>query len=481
MDRNPPTLFSMRHPAHLNGAHVLLTNSMQMWISAFMTTSINVALPTIQGQLHLNAVAVGWLPLAFILATAAFLVPFGKIADRVGRRRIYLIGQLIFAFSSLALVFSNSYLPLIAFRAGQGLGAAMLFASSTALVTLAYPPERRGRAMGLYVAAAYLGQTMGPSLGGVIVHQVGWHGLFLLTGVYSLVLFVLDLWLLRGAEWKEGKVGGFDWSGSAVYVLSLSAFVLGLSWLSESKGAILLAAGIVGLIFFVWWQTKAKAPVLDVSLFRHNRSFALSNAAALINFAAVWAMAFLMSLYLQYIKGLNAETAGFVLIAGVAVQAAFSPFTGRLSDRVQARLVASVGMVLCAASLFALSFLGAGTSYWSIIGTLCVLGLGFALFSGPNVNAIMGSVERRFVGVASASVGTMRMIGQAISIGVATLVLTVIVGQHNIVPADYPHVLTSVRITFGVMAAMCVVGVFASLARGKVPGTGHPEDVLDPL
>jgi hypothetical protein len=138
-------------------------------------------------------------------------------------------------------------------------------------------------------------------------------------------------------------------------------------------------------------------------------------------------------------------------------------------------------MVLCAASLFALSFLGAGTSYWSIIGTLCVLGLGFALFSGPNVNAIMGSVERRFVGVASASVGTMRMIGQAISIGVATLVLTVIVGQHNIVPADYPHVLTSVRITFGVMAAMCVVGVFASLARGKVPGTGHPEDVLDTL
>ena len=480
MDRSLPTLFRLSPPAQVNGNYVLFTNSMQMWVCAFITTAINVALPTIQGQLRLSPIALGWLPLAYILATAAFLVPFGKIADRVGRRRIYLTGILIFAVCSLALVFSDAYIPLVIFRAGQGFGAAMIFASSTAIVTLSCPPERRGRAMGLYVGAAYLGQTMGPSVGGVIVHNLGWHSLFVLTGALSLIVLALDLWLLRGAEWKEEIARGFDWSGSTVYVLALSAFVLGLSWLSESRGAILLAIGVIGLAIFIWWEGRVRNPVLDVVLFRHNRTFAFSNAAALINYAAVWAMSFLMSLYLQYIKGLNAEKAGLVLIAGVAVQAAFSPFTGRLSDRVQPRWVASAGMVLCACGLFSFSFLTSATPYWVIIAGLCVLGLGFALFSGPNQSAIMGSVERKFVGIASASVGTMRMVGQAISIGVATLVLALVVGSHDIAPAAYPHVLTSVKITFGVMTVLCVLGVFASLSRGKLPSSGHHDEVLQP-
>ena len=454
--------------ARVNGAHLLLVNSMAMWMAAFMTTAINIALPSIQTELHLSVVALGWLPLAYILSTAVFLVPFGKIADLYGRRLVYVTGLAIFSLSSLALVFADTYVPLVGLRVGQGLGGAMMFAGSNAMVTLAFPPEKRGWAMSFPVAGAYLGQTMGPALGGIIVHNLGWRSLFLVGACYGLLNLGLDLALLRRAEWKEEGAAGFDWPGSLIYAVSLSAFLLGLSWLPMPQGVVLIVAGTAGLGLFVWWERRVRAPVVEIRLFRHNRVFAFSNMAALISYAAVWAMSFLMSLYLQFIKGLNAQTAGLVLIAGVAIQASFSPFAGRLSDRVQPRWVASGGMALCVLGLLSFSFLSSTTPYWWIVLTLCVLGLGYAFFSTPNQSSIMGSVERRYVGVASASLGTMRMIGQAISIAVATLVLAVIVGRHDIQPADYPHLLSAVRITFALMTAVCVAGVVASLARGKL-------------
>ncbi|MFH1833969.1 MAG: MFS transporter [bacterium] len=447
---------------------MLLVNSMAMWMAAFMTTSINIALPSMQTELRLSAVTLGWLPLAYILSTAVFLVPFGKIADLFGRRLVFLSGLTIFSLSSLALVFADTYVPLVGLRVVQGMGGAMMFAGSNAMIALAFPPERRGWAMSFPVAGAYLGQTMGPVLGGVIVYNIGWRSLFLVGACYGLLNLGLDLWLLRRAEWKEEGSAGFDWPGSLLYAVALSAFLLGLSLLPTPRGVALLSAGVAGLGLFVWWEWRARNPVVEIRLFRHNRVFAFSNLAALISYAAVWAMSFLMSLYLQFIKGLNPQTAGLVLIAGVAIQASFSPVAGRLSDRIQPRWVASGGMALCVLGLLSFSFLQSDTPYWWIVATLCVLGLGYAFFSTPNQSSIMGSVERRYVGVASASLGTMRMIGQAISIGVATLVLAVIVGRQDIQPADYPHLLSAVRITFSLLTAFCVVGVVASLVRGKL-------------
>jgi EmrB/QacA subfamily drug resistance transporter len=446
-----------------------MVNSLAMWICAFMTPSINVALPAIQRQFNLGPVSLGWLPLAYLLAAAAFLVPFGRAADLWGRRRIFVLGLVVFAVSSLALVFADSYAWLVGFRAGQGLGAGMMFAGSAAMVTLAYPPEVRGKAMGLYTAVIYLGSTMGPALGGVITSNVGWRGLFVVTAVVGFVTLGLDLWLLARTEWKEEGISGFDWKGSLIYMLALAAFLFGLSNLPAVSADVLTAIGVIGLGVFIGLESRVTKPVLDVRLFRRNRVFAFSNIAALVNYAAVWAMAFLLSLYLQYIKGLSAQTAGVVLISGVAVQALVSPFAGGLADRYQPRWVASGGMTLCALALLSFSFLRVGTPYWYIIATLCVLGLGFGLFSSPNQTSIMGSVSRSQVGVASASLGTMRLVGQAISIGVATLVLAAVMGHHEIQSADYPHLLVSVQILFGVFTALCVAGVFASLARGSLP------------
>jgi EmrB/QacA subfamily drug resistance transporter len=460
--------------AQPRSGHVLLVNFVATWTAAFMTTGINIALPTIQAEFRLDAVAVGWLPLAYMLGSSVFLLPFAKLGDRFGRRLIFMLGVGLFFLSSIALGLSGSYAMLVVFRALQGIGGSMMFSTSVAMVTLAYPPGKRGWAMGITVAAAYLGQTMGPIIGGVIVYNIGWRSLFLLTGGFAFMTIVLDLLLLRRVEWKEEHRARLDWAGSAMYAVALCAFMLGLSWVELPKGMVLLVAGIAGGAFFIRWEARADNPIIEVKLYRHNRVFALSNLTALISYSSIWAMTFLMSFYLQDIKGLNAEKAGEVLIAGVALQTILSPVGGRLSDRIQPRWLASAGMFLCMLGLLLFSFLTAGTPYWHIILALCLLGVGYGFFSGPNQSSIMGSVERHHVGFASASIGTVRMVGMAISVGLATLIVALIVGRHDIQPVDYPNLLTAIRTTFIIFTVLCAFSVIASLFRGKMPVGGRP-------
>ena len=450
-----------------------MVNSMAMWMCAFMASAVNVALPSIQAELNLGAVALGWIPLAYMLASAVFLVPLGKISDLSGRRLLYLLGLVLFILSTLALAFVPSYAPLIILRVTQGIGASMMFASSMAMVALAYPAGERGRAMGVLVATVYVGQVMGPVVGGVLTFNLGWRSIFAFGAAYGVVNLLLDLFLLRRAEWREGS-SGFDWVGSVVYAASLSAFLVGLSWLPAGAAVALLVAGVAGLVLFGWWESRTSVPILDMSLFRKNRVFTLSNLAALSSYAAIAAMTMLMSLYLQFIRGLNPQTAGLLLVTGVVFQAAFSPTAGRLSDRVEPRWVASGGMALCTIGLLSLSFLAATTPWWLIIASLIVLGLGYAFFSSPNQNSILGSVDRHRVTMASATLGTARQVGQALSVAIATLVMAVIVGQGEIRPADYPDLLLAIRVAFGIMTVICAFGLAASLARGPTPATEPP-------
>jgi EmrB/QacA subfamily drug resistance transporter len=453
-----------------NRTMVLAVATLGGFLVTFMSSAINIALPLIETEFHVSAVTLSWISLSYILVAGATLLPAGRIADLYGRMRLFVWGMVIFTIISFASAFAPSASVLLALRAVHGLGLAIGAATSTALVTLAYPSQSRGRALGLNVAGIYLGLALGPVLGGLIIHNLGWRSLFLVVGALGLVNVVLPLWKLRHLDWREPKTARFDVLGSVVYAVSLTAVLLGFSLLPSFPGAILITAGIAGLAAFLWWETRAADPLFHVDLLRRSRVFAFSNAAAFINYSATSAMVFLMSLYLQYNRGLNPQTAGLVLVTGTFVQAAFSPVAGRLGDRVEARYVASAGMAVCVLGLFALSFVGTDTPYWYIITTLCVLGLGFAFFSTPIMHTIMGSVERRWVGVASATLATMRLAGQNMSMGVATLILAVEVGRHAIQPADYPRVLSSVRVSFLIFTVLCVVGVVASLVGPRRGG-----------
>jgi EmrB/QacA subfamily drug resistance transporter len=468
--RRPSSFLDPRTTAATaSGTKVLLINCLATWLAAFMTTGINIALPSIQTEFHLSAVALGWLPLAYMLASAVFLLPLSKLADQRGRRLVFMGGVLLFGLSCIGLFLANSYVALVIFRVTQGFGGSMIFSTSAAIVTLAFPPERRGYAMGINVASAYLGQATGPIIGGIIVYNIGWRSLFLITACMTFLALVLDVWLLRRAEWREARGSGLDRVGSVTYALALSAFLLGLSWVPLTRGVVLLVAGAAGLAFFFYWEARSKDPLIQVSLYRRNRVFALSNLTALISYASMWAMSYLLSLYLQFIKGLDPEKAGLILIAGVALQFVISPFGGRLSDHVEPRWVASAGAFLCTVGLLMLSFLRANTPYWYIVLATCVMGVGYGFFSGPNQNSIMGSVEKRFFGVAAASISTVRMVGMAISVAGATLIMAVIVGRHDIGPGDYPNLLTAVHTTFLVYTFVGALSVVASLVRGKMP------------
>jgi EmrB/QacA subfamily drug resistance transporter len=437
------------------------------FLTPFMGSAVTVALPAMAVDLTMDAVGMGWVPTAFLLAAAVFLLPFGKASDIYGRRRVFLWGIGVFTAASGMCALAPSSTFLIAMRVVHGLGSAMIFSTGLAILTSVYSPAHRGRVIGITVAAVYLGLSAGPFVGGILTEQFGWRSIFVAVVPLGLGVLAAIQWKVK-AEWAEARGESLDKAGCAIYGLSLVALMYGLSILPHAAGALWMGVGLAGGAGFVYWETRAAHPLLDLELFRANRVFALSNLAALTHYGATFAVSFLLSLYLQYIKGFTPQEAGFILVSQPLVQAFFSPFAGRLSDQVEPRIVASSGMGLTAAGLFLLTSLGPETSLGFVVACLLLLGVGFALFSSPNSNAIMGSVDRRLYGVASAALGTMRLMGNLLSMGVAMFLFALFMGKVQIRPEAYGLFLTSARTAFWVFGLFCVGGVLASASRGRL-------------
>jgi len=257
-------------------------------------------------------------------------------------------------------------------------------------------------------------------LGGVLTQHLGWRSIFFLSAILGLAVIGVVLWKLKG-EWAGAKGEKFDLTGSVIYILGLVALVYGFTVLPEMSGVWLIVGGIIGLSVFIRWEMRTRSPVLDINLFRNSKTFTLSNLAALINYSATWAVSFLISLYLQYLKGFNPESAGLILVAMPAMQAIFSPLAGRLSDKIEPRIIASAGMALTTVGLIIFIFLNKETPLGLIVGNLILMGFGFAFFSSPNTNAVMSSAPKTAYSVASATLGTMRSVGMVLSMGVAML------------------------------------------------------------
>jgi EmrB/QacA subfamily drug resistance transporter len=445
----------------------LLIAVLSAFLTPFMGSSINIALPSIGSEFHMGAVLMSWVPASYILATAMFLVPFGRLADIHGRKRVFTYGIWIFTVSSLLLVFSPSAEALILFRILQGFGSAMIFGTSMAILTSVYPAPERGRVFGTTVAATYLGLSLGPVLGGFLTGHFGWRSIFLINVPLGFFVIYLVATKLK-REWAGAQGEKFDSAGSLLYSLSLVALMYGFSLLPAWSGIGFILAGIAGAVMFVIWELKAASPLLNMNLFLHNMTFALSNLAALINYSATYAVTFLMSLYLQYIKGFSPEHAGLVLVSQPLVMAIFSPLAGSLSDTIEPRIVASIGMAFTVMGLVLFTFIDAETHLAFIVIGLMLLGFGFALFSSPNTNAVMSSIEKRFYGVGSATLGTMRLTGQMLSMGIAMVIFALHIGSARIIPKNYPLFLTSMQTAYTIFASLCFIGIFASMARGKV-------------
>ena len=445
---------------------VLLVAMMSSFLTPFTSSSINIALPTIGARLSLDAVSLNWVATAYLLAAATFLVPFGRLADIRGRKRIFQIGIVIDAAASILCAVSPSGVWLISFRALQGVGGAMIFGTSTAILTSVYPAQERGRALGFSVASVYTGLSVGPLIGGLVTEHFGWQGAFLLNAMLGIIISAVVFLRLTG-EWAEARGEKFDYIGSLLYCIGMVVLIYALSILPAFRGLWLIALALAGLAAFVRWEIGQEFPVIRIDFFRDNTLFFFSNLAALINYSATFAVGFLLSLYLQYIGGFSPEHAGLILITQPIIMVICSPIAGSLSDRVEPRVVSSVGMALTTVGLAMLAFLGGNANLVWVFASLFVLGAGFGFFSSPNINAVMSSVGKKFYGVASGTLGTVRLTGQALSLGLVLLLFSWYVGRVEITPANYGTFVEAMKIAFSAFAVISFFGIFASAARGK--------------
>jgi len=453
---------------------VQISMALSGFLTPFSGSSFNIALPSIAREYALSAVSMSWASLAYLLTSAMFLIPFGKVADMYGRKRVFLYGIAVFTVASGLLAVYPSSSTIIAFRAMQGLGSAMIFGTSVAILVTVHEPHERGRVLGLNVAAVYVGLSVGPTLGGFLTTSFGWRSIFLVNVAVGLLVIAATLTKIRG-DWAEPGDKRFDLAGSGVYSVMLLVLMYGMSLLPGADAWTWIAGGLLLLGVFIYVEARAENPVLDVRLFASNKAFSYSNLAALINFSATFAMTLLLSMYLQYLKALNAQQAGMVMIASPVMQAIVSPVAGRLSDRYAPHRLAAVGMTVTGVSIVPFIFLEAETSLIYIAGSLALLGVGLALFASPNTNAVMGSVDRRHYGVASSTVGTMRLTGQMLSTGIAMTLFAINLGGAQITPELYPQLLTSIKTTFTVFFVLCIPGVAASLVRGRIKQVNEAE------
>jgi EmrB/QacA subfamily drug resistance transporter len=452
-----------------NANVVLLVTTLASFFMTFMGSAVNIALPRIGAEFDMDVITLGWISTAYMLASAALLVPFGRIADIKGRNKIFILGTCIFFVGSLLSALSVSGIMLLVSRAIQGIGGSAIFATSVAILTSSFPLEERGKVLGINTASVYLGLSLGPVLGGILTQYAGWKSIFLISSITTVIIIAGALWKLR--ESTDQQPGKFDITGSIIYMLALVLIMYGVSQLPDSVSYWFIGFGIAAAVLFFWWAQRTQHPLINFGMFKNNRGYTFSNLAALVNYSGTWAISFLLSLYLQYIKGFDPRMAGFVLITSPAVQAAFSPVFGRLSDRVEPRILSSAGMAVTALGIGLLAFVTQDTSIAYIVVSLVIVGFGFALFSSPNANAIMSSADRKFYGVASATLATMRQLGMMVSMAVVWTVFAIVIGRVEITSQTveyHPAFVSSVRITFLISAVLSACAIFFSLARGNI-------------
>ncbi len=437
------------------------------FLMPFGLSTVPVALPSLGRELGLTLTELNWIMSAFLMSVAVLLVPLGRLADIHGRRRLFLWGLGLFTAASLVAFGARSYGVLLGARVLQGAGAAMTTTTSTAILASTFRAGRMGEAQGVNAAAVYFGLSAGPFVGGLLTEHGGWRSLF---AAHVLIGAVLLVFAARGlkADGHEERGGVFDWGGALLYAAALLCLTEGFLRAPSRLAAGLVAAGLAGFALFARREWTCAHPVLHLRLLARNRVFALSNLAALINYSATFVQGFLMSLYLQQIKGLSPVRAGTILVVQPILQALLSPLAGRQSDRIQPRWLASSGMAFCAAGLALFTFLREDTSLGFIVTGLALLGVGFALFSSPNTNAAMSSVEHRHYGVASASLSTMRVTGMLFSMAFVGLILGSSLGRVELTPGRHAAFLEGTRLAFGLLATLCALGILPSLARGPL-------------
>lgn len=445
---------------------LLIAACLAGFVAPLLSTMANLSLVSIGEEFDAGSHLLAYVNTAFLLASVIFMVPLCRLADIRGKRKVFLAGLVVVIVACVLAFLSPSFWWLVACRAMMGAGSAALSSSSISLITDAYPPEHRGGALGLQTMCVYVGLAVGPPLGGVLNDAIGWHALFLLVVPIALASVACMSTVRFDIAPMEGRP--FDTRGAVLYGAGIALTMGGVINLPDALALAMLAVGLVLVGLFVRSQLRTADHLLNVRLFR-SRVFGGSCLAAFLSYAASYSISYFMALYLQSIGAMTATEAGMMMLIQAGIQAFLTPIFGRMSDRVaDKRILPTAGMTLTALGVSTFMLYGTEADLSLIVVTMVLVGVGNGMFSSPNTSVVMGAVRRSETSEASGIVAVMRQTGMMVSMGIAMMFISLIMGgSDNLVPENYGLFVDVIHISFAVCLAMCVVGIAASALRGR--------------
>ncbi len=469
---------------------VLSVTTIGALMAAIDSTIVILGLPDMMVKLHADLVEMIWVIMAYILVSTVFLLTFGRIADMFGRVRMYNLGFVVFTVGSALCGFSGNATYLIASRMVQGAGAAMMVVNSVAIITEVFPANERGKALGINAVTFSFGGVAGPILGGLILTLADWRWIFFINvpvGIFGAIWGYLALKELSVR--KKGEA--FDLPGALSFSLGLTALLialtLGIQYNFTSPPILaLFAIFLIGVAFFLWWERRAKTPVVDLSLFK-DRIYNFSVLSAMIQSLALFAVNFLIIFYLQGVLGYDALKAALLLIPLPVVTSIVAPIGGNIADRIGARIPATVGLLIQGAALVWFMRLTPTSPYWQTAVGLGVMGLGGGLFYPPNTSAAMNASPKNRLGIASGTLATLRQAGMVTSFALALAVaasslprqvmMQLFVGTNvSLGSAPMKAFVTGMHSAFFVSTILILAAAAISFVRGHEDRSGLAAD-----
>lgn len=444
---------------------LLLICTVLSFFTVFAVNAVTIVIPSIATEFHMSNIVQNWVTIIFLLVVAVLSVPAGQISGKYGLKKVTIISVVLFIIISIANVLVTSQEQFLACRLILGIALSFINVTSMAMIVNAFPPEERGKALGINITGVYVGLSLSPVIGGILNYNLGWRSVVLFGVPFLFVILALLLTRID-EEWSSFENLPLDLKGSFAYGIGMVLFMYGFTILNTQLGVILTVLGVMILLIFAWIELKQAYPVFDIRFFK-NHKFLSANFASLCAYLATYAVTTILNYHLQYIKGFDSQTAGMILLVAPLCQVILAPLAGRLSDRFVPQILAAIGMALGTLSLVLFSFLDSATSIEFLFVAMILYGIGFGLFSPPNTNVIMGSVPSKDTSVASAAVATMRTVGQAMSMGILTLVFAFVMGDVPIIQQYYPLLIQSCQITCIVCVVLCIASVFASFVGIK--------------
>ncbi|WP_231483680.1 MFS transporter [Methanobrevibacter sp. YE315] len=435
------------------------------FFTVFAVNAVMVVVPSIASEFHMSNIVQNWVIIIFLLVVAVLSVPAGQISGKYGLKKVTILSVILFIIISIVNVLVTNSEQFLLCRVILGISLSFINVTSMAMIVSAFAPEERGKALGINITGVYIGLSLSPVLGGILNYQLGWRSVVLFGVPFLFVILALLLTKID-EEWITFEGIPLDLKGSLFYGVGMVLFMYGFTILNETLGVVLTVLGIIIFAMFAMIELKEDHPVFDVRFFK-NRKFLSANFASLCAYLATFAVTTILNYHLQYIKGFDSQLTGMILLVAPLCQVVLAPIAGRLSDKYVPQILAAIGMGLGTLSLVMFTFLDFNTSVEFLVVSMILYGVGFGFFSPPNTNVIMGSVPPKDTSVASAAVATMRTVGQAMSMGILTLVFAFVMGNVAISPEVYPLLVSSSQITCIICVALCLASVFASLVGIK--------------